>query len=227
MQILSTKGAESQSINILAYGVAGCGKTYMIRTLPRPVVLSAEGGLLSLADVDIPYIQVLSMKDLDEAYAMLLGNRDQYDSIAVDSISEVAEVMLANEKLAEKDPRKAYLNVQESMFALIRSFKSDFPGKVVYFTAKVEKSANELGSLLFSPSMPGQKVAQALPYFFDEVLAVRIFKDQQTGEMGRWLQTQPDDCWVAKDRSGRLDQFESPDLGQIIRKIAGGENNNG
>ena len=35
---------------MLVYGAAGVGKTSLIRTLPDPVVLSAEGGLLSIDD---------------------------------------------------------------------------------------------------------------------------------------------------------------------------------
>ena len=34
-----------------------------------------------------------------------------------------------------------------------------------------------MGRMLYSPSMPGNKTAQALPYFFDEVLALRVEKD--------------------------------------------------
>jgi len=30
-----------------------------------------------------------------------------------------------------------------------------------------------------------------------------------------------DGLWVAKDRSGKLDAWEAPDLGEIIRKITG------
>lgn len=226
MLIKSTRDVENSSINILVYGMAGVGKTWLIRTLPNPVILSAEGGLLSLADVDIQYMAVGSMQALDEAYALLRDNPAEYESICVDSLSEIAEVMLANEKLAEKDPRKAYMTVQDRMYGLLRAFKDDFPGKTIYMTAKLEKVVNEMGTIMFSPSMPGQRVAQALPYFLDEVFALRFFKDPQSGQNTRWLQTTGDESWVAKDRSGRLEQFECPDLGLIIRKIKddGGRN---
>jgi len=38
----------------------------------------------------------------------------------------------------------------------------------VYMSAKLEKTQDEMGRVLYSPSMPGNKTGQALPYFFDE-----------------------------------------------------------
>jgi len=69
--------------------------------------------------------------------------------------------------------------------------------------------------------MPGNKLAQAIPYLVDEVLALRVEKDAD-GVPQRALMCAPDGLWTAKDRSGRLDAWEAPDLGAVIRKIAGG-----
>jgi hypothetical protein len=74
--------------------------------------------------------------------------------------------------------------------------------------------------MLYAPAMPGNKLAQSLPYFFDIVLALRL-EQGQDGQLVRALMTQSDGLWQAKDRSGRLSAWEQPDLGQIIRKIGG------
>ena len=68
--------------------------------------------------------------------------------------------------------------------------------------------------------MPGNKTGQMLPYFFDEVLALRVEKDAD-GNPVRVLQCQPDGAWLAKDRSGALDMWEEPHLGALIKKIGG------
>ena len=208
-------------IKILVHGVAGAGKTSLIKTLPSPVVLSAEGGLLSLGDNDIPYIEIKSMADLEEAYTWVTQSEDarQFKSICLDSISEIAEVVLSAEKKVAKDPRQAYGAMQDQMGILIRSFR-DLPGVNVYFSSKTEKSQDELGRLLWSPMMPGNKIGQALPYFFDEVFALRVEKDE-AGNNIRALQTDTDGVWAAKDRSGKLAFWEAPDLGAIIEKIGG------
>jgi len=221
IQLRSTKGLHSNGVKLLVYGAAGAGKTSLIKTLPNPVVLSAEGGLLSIADADLPFIEISNMDELNEAYKWVMGSDDakQFDSIALDSISEIAEVVLSAEKKKTKDPRQAYGALQDLMGDLIRSFR-DIPGKNVYFSAKLEKSQDEMGRILYAPSMPGNKLGQALPFFFDEVLALRVEKDAD-GETQRALMCDSDGLWTAKDRSGKLDNWEAPDLGALIRKIGG------
>src|SRR6056300_1547395 len=110
MQIKTTKGLHTNGVKLLVYGQAGAGKTSLIRTLPSPVVLSAEGGLLSLSGSDIPYIEVTDMATLNEAYIWVTQSDEakQYGSVALDSISEIAEVVLSSEKKKSKDPRQAY-----------------------------------------------------------------------------------------------------------------------
>ena len=105
------------------------------------------------------------------------------------------------------------------MTDLIRAFR-DLSGKNVYMSAKLEKVQDESGRILYGPSMPGNKLSQMLPYFFDEVLALRIEKDSE-GQTSRALMCESDGLWSAKDRSGKLEAYESADLGLLINKIAG------
>jgi phage nucleotide-binding protein len=211
----------ANGVKMLVYGQAGAGKTSLIPTLPNPVAFSAEGGLLSIQGADIPFIEIASMDDLKEAYSWVSESDEAkgFDSVALDSISEVAEVVLAHELRKNKDGRAAYGELNTTMNELIRSFR-DLLGKNVLMTAKLEKSQDEMGKMLFNPGMPGKSLTQALPYFFDLVLALRVERDAE-GATQRALMCDSDGVWAAKDRSGRLDAWEAPDLGAIIRKIAG------
>lgn len=212
-----TGGLSANGVKLLVYGAAGSGKTSLIKSLPNPVVLSAEGGLLSIQDADLPYLEITSMDDLREAYSWVVES--EYKSVALDSISEIAEVCLNYEKKINKDPRAAYGAMQEQMADIIRAFR-DIPNRHVLMTAKLEKTQDEMGRVLYSPSMPGNKTGQALPYFFDEVLALRIEKDAD-GNTQRALMCDGDGLWLAKDRSGKLGAWEAPDLNAIIAKIGG------
>jgi phage nucleotide-binding protein len=217
IQLKNTKDYHLNGIKVLVYGQAGAGKTCLIPTLPNPVVISVEGGLLSISEANIPYIAISTIEELQEAYEYVKNS--DYQSIALDSISEIAEVILNSAKKTVKDPRQAYGEMQEKITDIIRMFR-DIEGKHIYFSAKLEKTQDETGKILNSPSMPGNKVGQSLPYFFDEVFALRVEKDEQ-GNNVRVLQTNIDGIWQAKDRSGKLDMYEKCDLSEIIKKIGG------
>jgi phage nucleotide-binding protein len=221
INVKTTGSLSANGVKVLAYGQAGAGKTSLIKTLPSPIVLSAEGGLLSIQDADLPFIEITSMTELQEAYTWLTSSDEAkaYKSVALDSISEIAEVCLNTEKKVTKDPRQAYGAMQEQMADIIRAFR-DLPGRHVYMSAKLEKTQDEMGRVLYSPSMPGNKTGQALPYFFDEVLALRVEKDGD-GNTQRALMCDSDGLWLAKDRSGKLDAWEAPDLSAVIAKIGG------
>jgi phage nucleotide-binding protein len=221
INVKTTGSLAANGVKVLVYGQAGAGKTSLVKTLPKPIVLSAEGGLLSIQDADLPFIEISDMDTLKEAYSWLAGSDEakQYQSVALDSISEIAEVVLNAEKKATKDPRQAYGAMQEQMADIIRAFR-DLPGRHVYMSAKLEKTQDEMGRVLYAPSMPGNKTGQALPYFFDEVLALRVEKDGE-GVTQRALMCDSDGLWLAKDRSGKLEAWEAPDLGAIIAKMGG------
>ena len=223
INVKTTGSMAANGAKVLVYGQAGAGKTSLVKTLPSPIILSAEGGLLSIQDADLPYIEISDMDTLHEAYKWLAESDEakQYQSVALDSISEIAEVVLNAEKKATKDPRQAYGAMQEQMADIIRAFR-DLPGRHVYMSAKLEKTQDEMGRVLYAPSMPGNKAGQALPYFFDEVLALRVEKDGE-GVTQRALMCDSDGLWLAKDRSGKLEAWEAPDLGGIITKIQGGK----
>lgn len=222
IKLKSTKELHQTGVKMLCYGHAGVGKTSLIPTMPSPIVLSAEGGLMSIAGADVPYIEITSMADLMEAYQWLTSSAEAkpFQSVALDSISEIAEVVLVEELRRNKDGRAAYGEMNSMMTGVIRAFR-DLPERHVYFTAKCEKAQDETGRILYSPSMPGKTLTQQLPYFFDAVFAMRVEKNPE-GQPQRMLMTDSDGLWTAKSRAaGRLSAWEAPDLGAIINKIAG------
>lgn len=221
INLKNTRGHSANGVKILVYGQSGAGKTHIISTLPNPVVFSAESGLLTLDEFDIPYEEIKNMTDMDEAYAWAIGSDEakQFETICLDSLTEIAEVCLSTEKSANKDGRAAYGEMQDKMGILIRSWR-DLPAKNIYFSAQLDKSTDETGRVMYAPAMPGKKTGQSLPYFFDEVFALRVEKDKD-GNKQRMLQCDSDGLWEAKDRSGKLNDWEEADLGAVIRKIVG------
>jgi len=135
----------------------------------------------------------------------------------VDSVSDLAETALADYMKSTKDPRKAYGDMASTVAAAIRHFR-DLQGRHVYFTAKIKRiTEDSTGISSFMPGVPGQVLLQNLPFFFDEVFAYRYAKVK--GKLSRWLQTEGDLKYIAKDRSGKLNAVEPPDLTVIFNKI--------
>lgn len=221
--ITTDRAVQDNGIKMLVYGRPGVGKTTLCATAPKPIILSAESGLLSLRKHSIPVIEIKTMQDLFDAYSYLTGPEGvNYETICLDSISEIAEVVLANAKKASKDPRQAYAELLTQMQDLIRSFR-DIPRFNVYFSAKEEYSKDEMGVQHYIPSMPGSKLGPALPYFFDEVFRLMVGEDENKNSF-RYLSTRASLAHEAKDRSGALEPFEAADLTSIIFKIKGAIN---
>ena len=64
ISVKTTGSLAAGGVKLLVYGQAGAGKTSLIKSLPNPIVLSAEGGLLSIQDADLPYIEISDMDTL-------------------------------------------------------------------------------------------------------------------------------------------------------------------
>lgn len=213
---------EAHGLKFLVYGDSGIGKTRLIATLPgRIFVVSAEAGLRSLKKVPgliesgrVQGTVINSIAGLREVWSMFRKPGHGYDWVVLDSISEIAEVCLTEEKAKTKDPRAAYGAIQDEVISILRAFRDLEIG--VYFTAKEAKEKDEAtGRVSWFLSMPGKKVGPAVPYLFDEVYRLVSNKDDNDS---RWLLTKNDGRSVAKSRSD-LDPYEPADLGAIIEKI--------
>ena len=203
-------------------------KTSLLATLKNQFIISAESGLLSISKHDIPYCEVKTIDDMNDAYQYALKCKEE--TICLDSISEIAENILfqlktaANKKAGHKpDPRPAYMDLADQVGNLIRNFR-DIPKKNIVMLSKEipvyeEDSENIIG---YKPMLPGRVLPHGLPYHFDEVLAYQIDRKGK-----RFFQTSANRKRPAKDRSGNLDLEEYVDkdckttLTDLIAKIKG------
>ena len=213
------------NVDVLVYGQSGQGKTMLCATCPAPVIIDIEGGLRSLlpdnikkvfgeqAYTSIPTIEVRNEATFNQAIAWITESDDAvpFQTICIDSLSELAEIILLSAKEDVNDARQAYMLMADSMARTIRKLKNS--GKHIYATAKVLQGPPAM------PTAPGQKFSEGLPYLFDEVFHLTVDSTEQSNRM---LQTQPTVLATAKDRSGRLSPYEPPHMGLIFQKILGG-----
>lgn len=223
IKISNTRDTDIDAVKCVVYGGAGVGKTRLAATAPDPIIISAESGLLSLAGADVNYIEITKLRDLDEAYrwARQSAEASQFQSICPDSLSEIAEVLIAELKPQYKDGRQAYAALADHMMPMLRKFR-DLPGKNVVFTSKlIQVTDEESGRTTQELLMPGNVLGYQIPYLVDELFCMQVDKKGQA-----FLQTKPDRMRFCKDRSGALDNPELaapgsdiPDMSVIINKI--------
>jgi len=212
----------SQSVNsvkALIFGESGVGKTKLAATAPTPLILNAEGGLLSLAGDNLDSVDIKTVKDVMDVYEFITESADakKYETIILDSVSDVAEVYLSTLKKKFTDPRQAYGVLADDVGDMIRAFR-DIKHKHVYFIAKAGRVEDENGIGEIKSIMPGKTLTNGLPFFFDEVMALRIGKLEDKSTY-RYLQTSGTVGYKCKDRSGALDLQEEPDLTKLFHKI--------
>jgi hypothetical protein len=231
----SDVAADDHGIKACLYARSGIGKTVLAATCPRPLIIAAEPGFLSLKKANlerifgvgnpnitysIPIIKITTADDLAQVHLWLTQSAEakNFDTIYTDSISEVGEVVLANAKAVNVDGRKAYGVLYEDVILKLKQLR-DISGKHVIFVAKQDAAADEVSKITsYGPMMPGKALRQGMPYLFDEVFRLGLAKTPEGLEY-RFLQTRPDLQYEAKDRSGVLDAVEPPDLGLVIKKI--------
>ena len=92
----------------------------------------------------------------------------------------------------------------------------------VVFVGILDEKLDDFNRKVFSLQIDGSKTSLELPGIVDEVLTLAEIKDQ-SGAPYRALVCQTINPWgyPAKDRSGRLDLLEPPNLTLLFAKITG------
>ena len=217
IKIQNTNDIEIDAVKCVVYGGAGTGKTRLAASSPSPLIISAESGLLSLADVDCDYIEVTNQREFDEAYRFVKTSAEasKYETVCLDSLSEIAETLLEKLLPDYKDPRQAYAQLAQSMVPVLRKFR-DLPQKHTVFTAKlITVQDEETGKVTEELMLPGKVLPSQVPYMVDELFKLKV--DRKNVPI---LQTRPDRSSFAKDRSGALPaEIPNPNMTKIFDTI--------
>jgi hypothetical protein len=169
---------------------------------------------------------VIIVEDIQDVHQALKWCRENalaqgLQTVCLDSISEITEVCLTDNKKKTKDPRAAYGDMATQIIELVKDFR-DLPGLNVVVTATEATVVDAITNTPRAcPTAPGQTVGPALPYLFDLVFHAATDKDAQ-GKTYHYLRTRSSFSADAKDRSGVLDEIEYPDFNNVIHKIRAG-----
>lgn len=224
IKVQSTADIQFHGVKCIIFGGPGVGKTRSIATAPKPIIISAEEGLLSLMEVDVPFIEVKSLDDLNEAYNFLKKDAGQtYKTIGLDSLSEIAEVLIAQELPKHKDGRQAYAALAQAMIPMLKKFRDLKGVNTVFSCKKIDVKDEETGTVTIELLLPGNVLSYQVPYLVDELFYM------DTDRKGvPFFQVKPSRKVFCKDRSGALnrdgeyakDENSVPDMSAIFKKIS-------
>jgi hypothetical protein len=155
---------------------------------------------------------------------------DKYDTVFVDSITVAGRLCLQwckgqpqaySEKTGKPDNRGAYGLMGQEMIAWLTHLQHT-RRKNVWFVGILNEALDDFNRRVFSLQIDGSKTGLELPGIVDEVITLAEVKDEE-GNSRRVFVCHTLNQWgyPAKDRSGRLDAIEEPNLGRLMKKIAG------
>lgn len=208
-------------VKSMVYGGPGSGKTPIMATAPNPVMCIVEPGVLSLKKETFPAWEAYTAQRIDEFFKWILGSKeaDNFDTLGIDSLSQMAEIILIEELTRCKDGRMAYGNMSRRVMDYINAIYF-LPNKHTYLICKMT-SVDELGVIRKKPYFPGQDLNVKIPHLFDEILYAGKFSIPGAGIFPAFRTREAFDS-MARDRSGMLDEYEQTNLTFIFNKIMKG-----
>lgn len=157
--------------------------------------------------------------------------------VFLDSITDLTRQAMAwaktrpeafSDRTGKPDTRGAYGLMAREVIGLLKHLQHA-PGRSVIMVGILERVTDELGRVSWQPQMEGGKAGRELPGIVDQVVSMALFSrdaqgalvhDSDRGSERRLVcRTANGFGLPAKDRSGRLDETEPPDLAAILRKI--------
>ena len=93
-------------------------------------------------------------------------------------------------------------------------------GRSVVFVAVLEKNVDDFNIATWQPQIEGGKTGRELPAIVDEIVTMTWVDFGDRKPVRAFVCTSPNPWgYPAKDRSGRLEQLEPPNLGALIEKL--------
>lgn len=205
---------QDHKIKTVIYWTSWAWKTVFWATAPNPIFASAEQGLLSVADKDIPYVDIKTIKDLKDLKDFLKNEKHNYQSIIIDSITEINEIIKS--WIEEKNWRSMQLQdwgtLSKKIDSILRWFKDLDMHTIFIAQEQYIQDENKITKIV--PSL-NWKTATKIAYYMDIVWYISINKAWK-----RTLTTSANQKLLTKDRSNKIWNDTELDFSIWAKKIA-------
>jgi len=156
---------------------------------------------------------------------------DRYHTVFIDSITVAGRLCFQwakgqpeafSDKTGKPDIRGAYGLHGREMIAWLTHLQHT-RSKNIWFVGILDEKLDDFNRKVFVPQIDGAKTGLELPGIVDEVISMVELRDDDGAPYRAFVcQTLNPYGFPAKDRSGRLDMIEPPDLGRLMDKIRSG-----
>ena len=156
-----------------------------------------------------------------------LARLASYTTLFVDSLTAAARLSFASAEQqpeatsdrGRKDLRAIYGVHARSMLAWLNQLQHA-RGRNVCFVAVLEKNVDDFNIATWQPQIEGGKTGRELPAIVDEIVTMTWIDFGDRKPVRAFVCSSPNQWgYPAKDRSGRLDQLEPPNLGALLEKL--------
>jgi hypothetical protein len=156
-----------------------------------------------------------------------LDGLERFKIIFIDSITQLGRLCLrwaeqqpeSLTRSGQKDIRSAYGLMGRELIQLLQQFQRA-RDKTVVFVGVLERYTDEFNRSEWRLQLEGQKAERELPGIVDVIVTYHMVPVEGGETIRAFVCTSPNPWAVpAKDRSGKLQQLEPPDLGKLINKL--------
>ena len=146
--IRTTSNVADKKLNILTWGREGTGKTQFMGTCPKPFIIAAEDGVLTLHNEEIPYYLLKDdekifdtvMQVIDDAKKGL-GIFEDIETICIDSMSKLNS-MIFEEIKEEVGDTKGYV-IYEMLLTRMTKINSALVSAPYHYVISVGEAVKE------------------------------------------------------------------------------------
>lgn len=213
--------------------------TLFSSTAPKPFMLSAEGGTMSIYDRGVPYITIEKLGGVEGMRTLITTLRQEpetrkeqlgieAETFIIDTIDEVARLMMKEHLQSEgvNHPRiQDFGWLKETLTGFVRAVRN-LDMHVIMTCHLKSVSDGDGGPQKYLPAIDGS-FAEAIAGYVDLAFILRndlsteIVDGEARRTVNRWLQTYPEPLydWI-KDRSGKLPQQIAVTFDSDFQRIA-------
>lgn len=205
--------AKMYGCKAIVYGAPGSAKTPLINTAPRPVMLACEPGMLSMRGSTVPTCQAFTPAAIDEFFKWVFNSPEakNYDTVAIDSASQMADIYLQDFQKKIKHGLQCYGAMATAVMDHLRPLFFT-PEKHTYIICKQSVENN-----MARPWFPGNQLNVETPHMYDFILHLGIKNVPGVGQVKAFQCNESLD-FLCRNRTGNLNDYEKPHFGELVQK---------